>query len=864
MELFEADFKNLADHAPVLIWVSETNWDCLYVNRRWCEFTGQTEAEALGTGWRQALSEHDLNTVTNAADDAYDSRQPFEIEFCLRRHDGESRWMICHASPRFSASDVFQGYIGTCSEIHNERLLREQASKQQTRLNEFYEKTPVLMQSVNSDGILLSVSDSWLEHFGYSREEVVGRNRTDFLTEPSQQLAIERMQSFLEQGYCENLNLQFVTKDGGLRDINLNAIAETDYRGQFVRSIAVLEDVTESKKSLRKLQQTRLAFDQSGEAIFWLSLEGKIIDANQQACDSLGYSNQELLSMSVWEIDVNETEERWQRMDWREAFKSSKTFRSEHLPKNGESFPVEVNAKLIKVDGESFICGFVRDLSEDLRTDFEFSQTKRRLEEALHSGNIGLWDWDMQTGVVSYSAEWKTQVGLPADAEIGGYEEWEQRVHPEDKEEAVTRLQDYLNGNTERYISVFRFQHEDQSYRWIRAQGRVFTTDDGSPERMIGVHVDVTDQKLAQLELGEKTAELEAIFNASPDMFFRTDRQGKILDCRLSSEAVFPKPAGGYIGHTIQSLVSKEIASHYDHAFTNLSNTGQSQTTEYRMRIDGEPVWHQAVLVDFQSESVAIFVRDITDRKSSEIDLIKRTRELERSNDDLDRFAYVASHDLKSPLRGIQHLTKWIREDSDGKLPESCTDHLQRLDEQVARMQSLLDDLLQYSRAGRVRVAIEAINLQDLFDEIVSLVQPNPKATLQLHHDEIVLITGRAPLFHVLLNLIENALKYHDREDAQIEVRVTETSDIEFVQFEVSDDGPGVPVEHQKQVFEMFQRLDTRITGTGMGLAVVRRMIEARGGTIELISQLGQGTHFYFTWPSMRDLPENDFDNELK
>ncbi|QDT34958.1 PAS domain S-box protein [Thalassoglobus polymorphus] len=862
MKPFELDFKNLADHAPVLIWVSNTEWECMYVNLRWCNFTGQSQEEALGSGWRNALSEDDLQTVTSAAKQMQGSRQPFDVEFRLRRNDGKSRWMICHAIPHISASGEFLGYIGTCVENHKEHLLREQTIKQEKRLSKLYEKTPALMQSIDAKGVLLSVSDSWLEHFGYSREEVLGRSLADFLTKESSRHVAVQIEQFRSRGHCENIELQYLTKDGRVREINLNAIAETDFHSQFARSTAVLEDVTEARKSLRKLQQTRLAFDQSGEAIFWLSLDGKITDANQQACESLGYTIDELISLSVWDIDPNESRTNWEQAGWQETFAKSKTFRSIHQKKNGSQIPVEVNAKLINVDGESFIIGFVRDLSEDLRHDYEFSHTKRRLEEALRSGNIGLWDWDMETGIVSYSAEWKTQVGLPTDSTIDGYEAWETRVHPDDKAQAILRLQNYLDGKTDGYISVFRFKHEDGSYRWIRAQGRVFYDADEHPDRMIGVHVDMTDQKLAQIELREKTAELEAIFNASPDLFFRTSLDGLIQDCRVSSEAIFPKPEDGYVGHKIQSLVSSDVATDYNHAYTNLSNTGQSQTIEYRMRINGDQVWHQAVLVKFHKTSVAIFIRDITDRKSSEMDLIKRTRELERSNDDLDRFAYVASHDLKSPLRGIQHLTKWIREDSEGKLPETCNDHLKRLDEQVLRMQSLLDDLLQYSRAGRVRVAVEAIDLQELFDEIVGLIQPPSMATIQLHNDGIDLLTGRAPLFHVLLNLIENALKYHNRDDPKVHVRVTETSDLEYVQFEVSDDGPGIPREHQKQIFEMFQRLDTSVSGTGMGLAVVRRVIEARGGTIELVSLPGQGSQFYFTWPSMRDLPENDFDDE--
>ena len=183
--------------------------------------------------------------------------------------------------------------------------------------------------------------------------------------------------------------------------------------------------------------------------------------------------------------------------------------------------------------------------------------------------------------------------------------------------------------------------------------------------------------------------------------------------------------------------------------------------------------------------------------------------------------------------------------------------HLDKLDTQVARMHSLLDDLLQYSRAGRVRVAVEPIDLQEMLEEIVGLVNPPQEMQIHFELNGIEIVTGRAPLFHVILNLVENAVKYHDRQDGQIHIQVSETSDIEYVQFQVRDDGPGIEKEHHDRVFRMFQRLDSKQTGSGMGLAVVRKMIESRGGSIQMVSQPGQGTSFHFTWPGMRDLPED-------
>lgn len=246
----------------------------------------------------------------------------------MLRSDGQYRWMISSASPRFTSDDQFEGFIGSSVEIHNERLLREQAINQQERLEQFYEKTPVKMHSIDAEGTIISVSDDWLSHFGYTREEVIGRKRTDFMSPASRQLAEERLKTFLKEGSCENLSYQFLTKSGEEREVKLSAIAEKDIDGNFKKSIAVLEDVTDTKKSLRRLKQTQKVFDQSGEAIFWLTPEGRIIYVNEQACRSLEYTCEELLGKSIWEIDAKFSKQRWSEIDWAQEFQESNFLRS--------------------------------------------------------------------------------------------------------------------------------------------------------------------------------------------------------------------------------------------------------------------------------------------------------------------------------------------------------------------------------------------------------------------------------------------------------------------------------------------------------------------------------------------------------
>lgn len=226
-----------------------------------------------------------------------------------------------------------------------------------------------------------------------------------------------------------------------------------------------------------------------------------------------------------------------------------------------------------------------------------------------------------------------------------------------------------------------------------------------------------------------------------------------------------------------------------------------------------------------------------------------RTSELERSNDELDRFAYVASHDLKAPLRAITNLATWTIEDANEHLPKTSRDHLVKLLGRVERMQQLLEDLLLYSRADRFRHTPEWVDGEALVRDALNLVDIPPEFTVKIAKDMPGFHAEWTPLELTLRNLIGNAIKHHDRRDGTVEISAVERDDV--VEFTVRDDGPGIADEYHDRIFAMFQTLRPRdeVEGSGLGLAIVKKTIESRGGIITVKSQKGKGTMFRFTWP---------------
>jgi len=223
--------------------------------------------------------------------------------------------------------------------------------------------------------------------------------------------------------------------------------------------------------------------------------------------------------------------------------------------------------------------------------------------------------------------------------------------------------------------------------------------------------------------------------------------------------------------------------------------------------------------------------------------------ELEQSNRELDRFADVASHDLKAPLRGIGHLATWIEEDLSPFVSEGGRTHLQLLRDRVQRLEDMIDGILRYSRAGRIVDDPVEVDVRELTTEVVGLLAASPDASIVIDPTLPTLRTVRVPLQQVLLNLVGNALEHGKSEHPHVQVGAAPIEG--GWEFYVRDDGAGIPPAHHAQIWQMFKTVRARPPATtGIGLSIVRRIVESVGGHAWVESELGAGATFRFTWPA--------------
>lgn len=366
-----------------------------------------------------------------------------------------------------------------------------------------------------------------------------------------------------------------------------------------------------------------------------------------------------------------------------------------------------------------------------------------------------------------------------------------------------------------------------------------------------------------------------SLFEASPCGLILLDEAGRIVQVNSCLQAIFAYRAEELLGQPIEILLpQRDRAQHVGLRNGFLSDPASRTMAQGRdlsgLRKDGVEVPVEVALnyVDLpQGRMVCALVNDITQRKRAEW----RLRE---AHDQLEEFTHVASHDLRSPLRGIAHLIDFIEEDYGESAPPEVRRNLARMAERVRAMERLIEDLLIYARAGRHKAEPEMVDLRTIVQEAIDLEGPDAHVHFAIDIALEPFETLRVPLATVLRNLISNAIKHHDRQEKNIAIRARSQGNMCVV--DVCDDGPGIAQAAQARAFRLFQTASSagrRASGagpagtgkaeagtasvgkaesgnSGLGLALAKRLVEAQGGRIELICDGAErGCHFRIHWP---------------
>jgi len=293
----------------------------------------------------------------------------------------------------------------------------------------------------------------------------------------------------------------------------------------------------------------------------------------------------------------------------------------------------------------------------------------------------------------------------------------------------------------------------------------------------------------------------------------------------------------------LQALISEPILELAD-AARKISEKG-----DYSLRVKKRGEDEVGTLYEGFNTMLTQIEKRQREREEQQEQLKQYAKELERSNQELDQFAYVTSHDLKAPLQAIANLSEWIEEDAGQLLTGETKRHLELLRGRVNRMAALIQGILEYSRVRRVHEKVETVDVGKMLNEVVDLLDVPRGFTIDVQQAMPVISTAKIRLEQVFSNLIGNAIKHHNNREGRISIQARDEGT--FYEFQVSDDGPGIAPEYHEKIFVIFQTLKARdhFESTGVGLALVKKIVEDNGGKITVDSSEGRGATFRFTWP---------------
>lgn len=618
-------------------------------------------------------------------------------------------------------------------------------------------------------------------------------------------------------------------------------------------------DVIDERKKHEKLIQSSLRrykalLEISKDGIHVIDKAGKIIEVNDAFCDMLGYSKAEILNLNLNQIDVNfSKDELLDKIE--EVIKNNSIIETKHRKKYGTIIDVEVNTAVLSYEGVDYLYCSSRDISERVKAEKISDEALNRLNKIASRVPGVLYQYVLRTDGTSYfpyASEGVRDIYNVSPKEI--IEDASvvfNRIHKDDLEGVIKSI-NVSAKNLTPWQYEYRVQEDDGTIHLLYGNSIPQKQPDGEI-LWHGFITDITEQKKAEKALLELSDRFKHFFDLHSAVMLLIDPDSNnILDANIS--------ASNFYGYTrielqqmkitdINILKPEEVKREMELAVNEKRNYFVFKHKLSNGELIPVEVHSTPILFDGKKTLFSI-IHDISLKEKSEQQVKEYTNKLERMNADLDSFAYVASHDLKAPLNVVNGFLGLINSKKDSLSKESRDEYLKYIQDAVNQMKLLINDLLHFSRIGSnkdsfvmVDVNHLLISIQDVLAETIH--KSNATVTIQ----PLPTISANKTLLNELfMNLLGNALKYH-KSDQEVLIEVGYQETPEYHQFFVKDNGIGIATENLGKVFVMFKRLHTQteFEGTGIGLSLCKRIVEAHNGQIWVESVLGEGSTFYFT-----------------
>ena len=593
----------------------------------------------------------------------------------------------------------------------------------------------------------------------------------------------------------------------------------------------------------------------------------KIVDCNRQALLKYGYTKEEFLDLSLRDIcPVDNVPSKDFYISKGPGKNGGHQVECQHHTKTGEVFYAKAYAQNIKIDSKYYIIELVTDFTDHVESEEQLLASLQELSDyrfALDESCLVLI-LNQDKKVDYLNLKFQQVTGFQSQEIVGN--------SPKAVYEENEFLKDCLKAVSKGKIwrGELKGRKSDGGIFWVDTVITPFKDNKGKTYQFIWIGYDITEKKQAEESLFKERFLLRTIIDNLPIRIYVKDKKGKHI---INNKSQYNDFLGASteeetLGKTVFDYFPQEVAERMtaiDHQILEAGNSVMNLEECYHNK-NGEINWlltNKAALKDASGKVVGLvgMTKDVTERKKEEAilkqlnqELIKKAKELEQSNQELEQFAYIASHDLQEPLRMITGFLGILDKKYSSVLDEKGKQYMYFVVDGATRMKEIIMDLLTYSRAGRLEEKIKETDLAELISKVLSLQQTlisQKKAIIEVGPMPLLSIPI-APIHQVFQNLINNSLKY--QEDGVVpKVSITAMERDNFWEFLVKDNGIGIPESAKDKVFILFSRLHSKskYAGTGIGLAMCKKIIENLGGSIGFHSNEEGGTTFYFTVPKL-------------
>ena len=729
------------------------------------------------------------------------------------------------------------------------------------------EAAPDAMVVVNQGGEIVLLNVQAEKQFGYRRDELVGQKVKNIIPEGfAERLIADGTRSAAEalaQQIGTGIELIGRRKDGSEFPIEIMLSPLESAEGILVT--AAIRDISVRKAAEKHLAQMegryRGLLEAAPDAMVVVNQGGEIVLLNVQAEKQFGYRRDELVGQKVKNIIPEGFAERLIADGTRSAAEALAQQIGTGIEliarrKDGSEFPIEIMLSPLESAEGILVTAAIRDISVRKAAEKHLAQMEGRYRGLLEAAPDAMVVVNQGGEIVLLNVQAEKQFGYSRDELVGQKvkniipEGFAERLIADGTRSAAEALAQQIGTGIEliaRRKDGSEFPIEIMLSPLESAEGILVTA----------AIRDISVRKAAEKHLAQMEGRYRGLLEAAPDAMVVVNQGGEIVLLNVQAEKQFGYRRDELVGQKVKNIIPEGFAERLiadalrsaEDALAQQIGTGIELTGR---RKDGSEFPIEIMLSPLESAEgilVTAAIRDITARKKAEAHLLQKVEELNRSNEELGQFAYIASHDLQEPLRMVASYTQLLSRRYKGKLDSDADEFIAFAVDGASRMQRLIQDLLAYSRVGtKGRDLLDISSEEALQQALMNLRGAIEESGALVTHDPLpTVLADEMQLIQLFQNLVGNAIKYQNPGVPRVHISAARNGGKKWM-FSVRDNGLGIDPQYFERIFGMFQRLHKReeFAGTGIGLAICKKIVERHGGSISVESQPGQGSTFRF------------------